>query len=119
MISLHSFTPHQHGLARPWDVGVLWDTDARLALPLMARLRSGGDIRVGDNEPYSGRHPADFTVDHHAESLGLACAGVEIRQDLVANSQGRAAWANRLERALEPVLADKELYRRATSGKGD
>ena len=119
MISLHSFTPHQHGLRRPWDVGVLWDTDARLALPLMARLRSGGDIRVGDNEPYSGRHPADFTIDHHAESLGLACTGVEIRQDLVADPDGQAGWADRLERALEPVLADAALYRRATSGKGD
>lgn len=119
MISVHSFTPRQHGLFRPWDVGVLWDTDARLALPLMARLRSGGDILVGDNEPYSGRHPADFTVDHHAESNGLACAGVEIRQDLVADPQGQAAWADRLARALEPVLADEELYRRATSGQGD
>ena len=119
MINIHSFTPQQHGLYRPWDVGVLWDTDARLALPLMARLRSSGVIRVGDNEPYSGRHPADFTIDHHAESLGLACAGVEIRQDLVADPDGQAAWADRLARALEPVLADEKLYRRATSGEGD
>lgn len=119
MISVHSFTPLQHGLYRPWDVGVLWDTDARLALPLMARLRSSRDIRVGDNEPYSGRHPADFTVDHHAESLGLACAGVEIRQDLVADPRGQAAWADRLARALEPILTDERLYRRATSGMGD
>ena len=113
MIGLHSFTPRQHGLARPWEVGVLWDTDARLALPLMARLRSGGKLRVGDNEPYSGRHPADFTVDHHAESLGLACAGIEIRQDLVAGPDGQAAWAGRLARALEAVLADENLYKRA------
>lgn len=119
MINLHSFTPQQHGLDRPWDVGVLWDADARLALPLMARLRSGGRIRVGDNEPYSGRHPADFTVDHHAESLGLACAGVEIRQDLVADPGGQAAWADRLARALEAVLADEELYRRAVAATGD
>ena len=119
MINIHSFTPRQHGLNRPWDVGVLWDADARLALPLMARLRSSGGIRVGDNEPYSGRHPADFTVDHHAESQGLACAGVEIRQDLVANPGGQAAWSDNLARALESVLADEELYRRAGGGTGD
>ena len=117
MIGIHSFTPSYHGLDRPWDVGVLWDADARLALPLMARLRSGGDIRVGDNEPYSGRHPADFTVDHHAESLGLACAGIEIRQDLVAGPGGQAAWADRLAGALEEVLADEELYRRRASAR--
>ena len=119
MISVHSFTPRQHGLARPWDMGVLWDADARLALPLMARLRSSGDIRVGDNEPYSGRHPADYTHDHHAESLGLACAGIEIRQDLVAGPDGQAAWGDRLARALESVLTDDRLYRRAAAGKGD
>ena len=119
MVNIHSFTPRQHGLDRPWDVGVLWDADARLALPLMARLRSGGDLLVGDNEPYSGRHPADFTADHHAERLGLACAGVEIRQDLVADPGGHTAWADRLARALEAVLDDEELYRRAGAGTGD
>lgn len=119
MVNIHSFTPRQHGLDRPWDVGVLWDADARLALPLMARLRSSGDMLVGDNEPYSGRHPADFTADHHAERLGLACAGVEIRQDLVAGPGGQATWADRLARALEAVLDDEELYRRADAGTGD
>ena len=118
MINLHSFTPRQHGLTRPWDVGVLWDADARLALPLMARLRSSGDIRVGDNEPYSGRHPADYTHDHHAESLGLACAGIEIRQDLLADPEGQATWGDRLARVLESVLTDERLYRRAADGQG-
>ena len=119
MITLHSFTPHLHGLPRPWDVGVLWDADARLALRLMARLRADGDVRVGDNEPYSGRHPADFTLDHHAERVGLAHAGVEIRQDLVADRRGQAAWADRLARALEAVLDDEDLYRPAITGQGD
>ena len=119
MVNIHSFTPRQHGLDRPWDAGVLWDADARLALPLIARLRSRGDLFIGDNEPYSGRHPADYTADHHAERLGLACAGVEIRQDLVADPGGQAAWADRLAQALDAVLADKELYRRAATGTGD
>ena len=111
MIGIHSFTPRQYGLRRPWDVGVLWDADARLPLPLMARLRSGGDIHVGDNAPYSGRHPADFTLDHHAESLGLAHAGIEIRQDLIADARGQARWGERLAQVLEDVLGDEDLYR--------
>ena len=119
MITLHSFTPRQHGLPRPWDVGVLWDADARLALPLMARLRSSGNVCVGDNEPYSGRHPADFTLDHHAEALGLAHAGVEIRQDLVTDQRGQAAWGDRLARALEAELDDEDLYRPAFAAQGD
>ncbi len=105
-IAVHSFTPRQHGLARPWHVGVLWDKDPRLALPLMAALRAEGDIVVGDNEPYSGRHPADFTVDHHAEPLGLAHVSLEIRQDLIADADGEAHWADRIGNVLSRVLGD-------------
>jgi predicted N-formylglutamate amidohydrolase len=110
LVSIHSFTPRQHGVARPWQVGVLWDRDPRLAVPLMSALRAGGDIVVGDNEPYSGRHPADFTIDHHAEPLGLAHASIEIRQDLIADAHGQRRWAERIGEALETVLADEMLY---------
>ena len=41
------------GVARPWQVGVLWDRDDRLAPPLIAALRAENLI-VGDNEPYDG-----------------------------------------------------------------
>jgi len=53
LVSIHSFTPSWKGRARPWQVGVLWDRDGRLALPLMESLRAAG-FSVGDNEPYSG-----------------------------------------------------------------
>jgi predicted N-formylglutamate amidohydrolase len=55
IVSLHSFTPRMNGLARPWHIGVLWNRDPRLPVPLMARLLRESDIVVGDNEPYSGR----------------------------------------------------------------
>jgi len=113
-ISIHSFTPRQHGVFRPWQIGILWDKDARLPLPLLATLRRHGDIRVGDNEPYSGRHPADFTIDHHAEPLGLAHVGIEIRQDLIASEDAQRLWADRLGEALELVLGDEGLYRPVT-----
>ena len=113
MMTIHSFTPRQHGLRRPWDIGVLWDVDARLPLRLMEQLRAMGGIRVADNMPYSGRHPADFTLDHHAEPRGLAHAGIEIRQDLIDDSDGQACWGGILARALEVVLADEGLYRPA------
>jgi predicted N-formylglutamate amidohydrolase len=111
-VSIHSFTPELYGVHRPWHVGLLWDKDPRLALPLLAALRRHPGIVVGDNEPYSGRHPADFTIDHHAEPLGLAHAGIEIRQDLIADENGQHAWAVRIAEALETALADPALLRR-------
>jgi predicted N-formylglutamate amidohydrolase len=112
LVSIHSFTPELYGVHRPWHVGLLWDKDPRLALPLLAALRRHPGIVVGDNEPYSGRHPADFTIDHHAEPLGLAHAGIEIRQDLIADENGQHAWAVRIAEALETALADPALLRR-------
>lgn len=110
LIAMHSFTPRLHGVARPWHVGVLWDQDPRLALPLLETLRRERGLAVGDNEPYSGRHPADFTMDHHAEALRIAHVSIEVRQDLVRDERGQAEWAERLTEALRHVLADPALY---------
>jgi len=111
MIAVHSFTPRLHGIERPWHIGVLWDKDPRLPLRLLAALRAHRDIVAGDNEPYSGRHPADFTIDHHAEPRGIAHVSLEIRQDLIRDEPGQRRWAERLADVLAEVLDAPELYR--------
>ncbi len=70
----------------------------------------GAGINAGDNEPYSGRAAADFTVDHHAEEAGFAHVGIEVRQDLISTSEGVRRWADVLYEALEKVLADPSIY---------
>ncbi len=110
-LSIHSFTPVMRGFARPWHVGILWDKDGRLPIPLMAALRADPDLCVGDNEPYSARDPAGYSVEQHAERLGLPHVAVEIRQDLIADDAGAMAWAERLADALAPLLTRAELYR--------
>ena len=65
---------------------------------------------VGDNEPYSGRHPADYTVDRHAERAGLPHVCIEVRQDQLESAGGIERWAGILDRALAPVLAAETLY---------
>ncbi len=104
VVSIHSFSPALGAQLRPWHFGVLWDRDGRVAQPLMRALAQAGDVVVGDNEPYSGAHPADFTLDHHAELAGLAHAAIEIRQDLIDSESGRAQWCGHLGNALAQVL---------------
>jgi predicted N-formylglutamate amidohydrolase len=111
LLSIHSFTPVMNGLARPWQVGILWDKDPRLPVPLLAALRADPSLVVGDNEPYSAREPAGYTVRHHAVARGLPHMAIELRQDLVAAPEGAAFWAERLAAALLPILARRELYR--------
>lgn len=110
LVAVHSFTPQFHRTQRPWDVGVLWDRDPRIALPMLAALRAMPNLAVGDNEPYSGRHPADYSIDTHAEARGIAHIGLEIRQDLIAETSGQERWANILAAALQTVLADSRVF---------
>jgi predicted N-formylglutamate amidohydrolase len=110
LVAIHSFTAVFGGQARPWHCGILWDRDPRLAVPMLAALRAEPGLVVGDNEPYSGRHPADYTVDTHGERLGRPHVCIEVRQDLLATPQGIGEWAARLARLLAPLLADPGLY---------
>jgi predicted N-formylglutamate amidohydrolase len=110
-LSMHSFTPVFQGFERPWHVGVLWDKDPRLPLPLLAALREEPGLVIGDNEPYTGRNRHGYSIPMHAEARGLAHALLEIRQDLIDTRHGVAEWTERLERALRSVLADPALHR--------
>lgn len=110
ILSIHSFTPAWKGVPRPWHVTVLWDADPRLPIPLLGALAAPGDVVVGDNEPYDGALAGD-TVNRHATRRGLANALIEVRQDLIADAAGAAAWAARLATAWAAVKDDPALGR--------
>ena len=111
LISMHSFTQEMRGIARPWDVGVLWAEDGRMAGPLIRMLRADRALCVGDNQPYTGKTRYGYTVETHAIARGLPNVLIEIRQDLIASDAGADAWADRLAGPLAEILADGDLYR--------
>lgn len=106
LVSVHSFTQAWKGVQRPWSVGVLWDKDPRLALPLLAALREIPGIEVGDNAPYSGQLKGD-TLYRHGTGRGLAHALIEVRQDLILAPEGQAEWAKRLAGALRQAMQQR------------
>jgi predicted N-formylglutamate amidohydrolase len=110
VLSLHSFTPQMNGFSRPWHVGILWNRDPRLPVPLMARLLREASIVVGDNEPYSGKDEHGYSTIAHAESQGLPHGLIEMRQDLIGDDAGVAHWARLLTGVLRDVLADERVY---------
>ncbi len=110
VISVHSCTPVFDRVVRPWHVGVLWDRDWRIARPLLDRLEHVDGVCVGDNEPYSGRHPHDFTIDYHAEPAGLPHVGLEVRQDLIDTEEGARHWAGVLGDAFAGILENPSIY---------
>ena len=112
VFAIHSFTPAWKGEPRPWKAAILWDDDPRLAVPLIDALRAepdlGGADDVGDNQPYDGAHEGS-TLHDIATMFGFPGALIEVRQDLIADDAGQAAWAARLARLLAPILADPAL----------
>ncbi len=112
LFSIHSFTPSLGGEDRYWDIGVLWNRDPRLAVPLLDKLRTahGGCYHVGDNEPYSGKDIA-YTIDFHAAAAGLPNCAVEIRQDLIESRAGAHHWADLLAEVFVDILAQPSLHK--------
>lgn len=110
LVALHSFTPRLRSAARPsggdatgarpWHAGLLFNRDPRFALVLGGLLREEQGLVVGDNQPYFLSDIDDYTVPVHGERRGLPHVEIEIRQDLIADAAGEAAWAARLARLL-------------------
>jgi len=91
-----------NGAARPWQMGVLWDKDRSLRNIFLEEFSAAGYL-VGDNEPYSGKAPQDFTIDFHAEKIGLPHIGIEIRQDLVDDDAGVVEVAKLMHKIIESI----------------
>lgn len=109
IFSVHSFTPVMQGIARPWQVGVLWDLDDRVARPLIDMLAKDPLLVVGDNEPYDGALRGD-TMFRHAIVNGFAHALIEIRQDLIADEGGADEWAERLAPIVDAINRRPDIH---------
>lgn len=108
LFSVHSFTSAWRGVQRPWHVGVLWDKDPRLALPLLDAFQAIPGLVAGDNVPYSGQLYGD-TLYRHGTSRGLAHVLIEVRQDLILAPEGQAEWGDRLAGVLRAIMQDEDL----------
>ena len=109
IFSVHSFTPMMQGFVRPWQVGVLWDLDDRVARRLIDALADDPLLVVGDNEPYDGALRGD-TMYRHAIVNGFAHALLEIRQDLIADDGGAEEWAGRLAPIVDALNRRPDIH---------
>ncbi len=97
LLSIHSFTPIWKGKKRETDIGILWDRDDRLSKIF---LNSFKNIKLGNNEPYSGRLKND-TLYKHATSIGIPHVLIELRQDLLKKKEHRLRWAKKIHIILK------------------
>ena len=100
LVSVHSFTPVFKGRTRELEIGILHDTDARLADELIELITAEGVLRMGRNAPYGPEDGVTHTLVKHAIPQGLLNVMIEIRNDLIADAAGQSAMAVRLARHL-------------------
>ena len=107
ILSVHSFSPNYGDLPRPWDIGVLWNRDPRIARPLIQLLKTF-KLKVGENQPYSGKELA-YTINKHGGDRGLANCVIEINQAQLGDCAGINHWTLIMSEVLRVLLRDKEL----------
>lgn len=96
LMAVHSFTPVYKGVPRPWQIGLLYHRDDRVARVLMDLMSKDPTLTVGDNEPYAITDEGDYTIPVHGEQRGILHIEIEIRQDLIESESGQRDWASRL-----------------------
>lgn len=103
VISIHSFSPYWNNAKRSCEIGVMWREDTRIAPRLIEELSARSGYVVRDNEPYDFRTNDWFTLQRHGLDIGVPCAYIEVRNDLIGGSERMEAMAQSLEAAILAV----------------
>ncbi|WP_415401818.1 N-formylglutamate amidohydrolase [Tateyamaria sp. SN3-11] len=107
LITVHSFTPIYHGAMRDVEIGILHDSDARLADALLTHADTRHIVRR--NEPYGPADGVTHTLKEHALPSGHLNVMIEVRNDLIADKPAQSAMADRLSAWIERALATPEV----------
>jgi predicted N-formylglutamate amidohydrolase len=106
LVTIHSFTPIWFGQPREVELGLLHDSDDRLARAMLANRPDGLDARL--NAPYSVTDGVTHTLREHAIPRGLQNVMIEVRNDLISDASGVARFADILSAMLTKALATQE-----------
>jgi predicted N-formylglutamate amidohydrolase len=103
IVTIHTFTPVYKGVAREVEIGILHDSDARLADAMLAR--TGRRFVVRRNEPYGPVDGVTHTLVEHGLANGLLNVMIEVRNDLVKDEAGQEVVAGFLAELIGESLS--------------
>ena len=116
IVTMHSFTPFYFGKPRATEIGILHDTDTRLADLMLEAAPALPDRLVERNSPYGPEDGVTHSLVLHGVNNGLANVMIEIRNDLVRDSAEEAQMTEELLVLLRPALAHLAAAAPATEG---
>lgn len=108
IVTIHSFTPIFNGVPRDVEIGILHDTDTRLADALL-RTQSALEPHVVErNAPYGPQDGVTHSLKVHALEQGHLNVMIEIRNDLIAGRDAQHAMARKLAPWFKQALSNIE-----------
>jgi len=106
LVTIHSFTKNYMGNDRAVEVGILHDTDTRLADVMLSLAPSQTEMRVMRNEPYGPKDGVTHTLQKHGISNGLMNVMIEVRNDLIVGAEQQLTVAKMLANLLTASIAE-------------
>lgn len=106
LVTIHSFTPVYGGEVRDVEIGIIHDTDARIAESLLEKLQRNTALNVMRNEPYGPQDGVTHTLRQHGVAKRKPNVMIEIRNDLIASEVQQIEMAEILAPALKEAVAD-------------
>jgi predicted N-formylglutamate amidohydrolase len=106
VITVHSFTPVYRGRMRDVEIGLIHDTDDRLARAMLACAKTHTHRIVRLNDPYGPEDGVTHTLRAHALPAGLVNVMLEIRNDLIRDTASQAALAALLADWIAEACSD-------------
>lgn len=104
IVTIHSFTPVYKGVRRTVELGILHDSDTRLADSLLSLTQEVDGYRAARNEPYSAEDGVTHTLITHGIKNKLPNVMLEIRNDLLSDTSAQETWAKRLASLISSAL---------------
>lgn len=108
LVTIHSFTPIYFGKPRAVEIGILHDTDSRLADRMLKAAEDTKLYRIERNEPYGPADGVTHTLELHALPNGLLNVMIEVRNDLIQDEVGQGVVADFLTGLLHESLQQSE-----------
>lgn len=108
LVTIHSFTPIYHGSPRDVEIGILHDTDTRLAEAMLDLAPSHTGHVVRRNEPYAPRDGVTHSLKEHALPGGHLNVMIELRNDLLGDDTAQSGMADVLTPWIKQAVTQAE-----------
>lgn len=108
LVTVHSFTPVFMGQTRAVEIGILHDSDTRLADAMLAISSKHTALRIERNAPYGPEDGVTHTLKLHGLSRGIPNVMLEVRNDLIATAQQQQELGEMLAGWITRALATVE-----------